>query len=112
MRPLSRHGPRFARAMCGSLSGVTDAIFLSRFFELVEALTHTSLTTTSKKLLMAYIAEAEDTALADRARSAILRYIQKEIPTVEELRQKSQTSELSKLDHLILKMEYEAGRVR
>ncbi len=59
---------------------------------------------------MNYIDEAPENNLAERARTAIRRYMQKEIPTLDELRKKTQTEELSKMDHLVLKMEYEASR--
>ena len=102
---------RAAGSLCYCVA-VNDAMFFSTFFELVEALARTTLTTTSKRLLMAYVAEAEESTLGERARSAIVRYIQKEVPSVDEIRRKSQSEELSKLDHLVLKMEYEANRVQ
>lgn len=86
--------------------------FYNSVFALVEAVAHTRLPNTSKTLLMAYIAESDEESLAARARSAIVRYVQKELPTLEELRAKSRTKELSKLDHLVLRMEYAALRVR
>jgi hypothetical protein len=86
--------------------------FLETVFDLVEFLSRNTVATTSKKLLINYINEAADGKLVDRARSAILRYIQKELPSLEEIRKKSKTGELSKLDHLVLKMEFEATRVR
>lgn len=85
--------------------------FLTTVFELVEFLSRDLLTNTSKRLLINYLNEAREDTWAQRARSVIRRYIQKELPTLDEVREKSRTSELSKMDHLILKMEYEAGRV-
>jgi hypothetical protein len=86
--------------------------FLTTFFDLIEFLSRNTLTTTSKKLLIAYLNEATDATMAERARSAIVRYIQKEVPTLDEIREKAATQELSKMDHLILKMEHEASRLR
>ena len=85
--------------------------FLTKFFDLIEFLSRNTLTTTSKKLLIAYVNEATEGTMSGRARSAIQRYIQKEIPTLEEIREKSKTQELSREDHLILKMEHEAARL-
>jgi hypothetical protein len=83
--------------------------FYNVFFALMESLTANTITVTSKRLLMSYMESAEENGLAERARSAIRRYMQKEIPTLEDLRRKS-PEELSKIDHLVLKMEYEASR--
>lgn len=85
--------------------------FLSTVFSLVEFLAKTTLTTTSKKLLMAYLEEASEGSPAGRVRSAIRRYMQTEVPSLDEIREKSKTQELSKLDHLVLKMEFEASRL-
>jgi hypothetical protein len=86
--------------------------FLTTVFDLVEFLSRDLLTTTSKKLLINYLNEAREGEWAGRARATIQRYIQKELPTLEEIREKSRTTELSKMDHLVLKMEHEASRLR
>ncbi len=86
--------------------------FLTTVFNLVEFLGKTTLTTTSKKLLISYLNEAPEEGWAERVRSSIQRYMQKDMPTLEEIRQKSGETELSKMDHLVLKMEYEASRLR
>lgn len=85
--------------------------FYSSVFALVEFLAKTTLTNTSKRLLMAYVEEAAEGSAAGRVRSAIRRYMQVEVPSLDEIRQKSRTEELSKLDHLVLKMEFEASRL-
>jgi hypothetical protein len=94
--------------MEGGVLGYTR--FYDAFFALMEGLTESTVTVTSRRLLINYIETAEGNGLAARARSAINRYMQKEIPTLDELRLKAKTEELSKLDHLVLKMEYEASR--
>ncbi len=86
--------------------------FLTTVFDLVEFLSKDVLNTTSKKLLINYLNEAQEGGWAERARSTIQRYIQKELPSLEEIREKSRTTELSKMDHLVLKMEHEASRLR
>jgi hypothetical protein len=90
---------------------VSETAFFNTVFELVEFLTKDVMANTSKRLLMTYIKEAPEETTAAQARSAIKRYIQKDIPTLQEIRDKSQNVELSKLDHLVLKMEYEASRL-
>jgi prophage DNA circulation protein len=91
---------------------MSEMSFYSTVFELVEFLIKTTLTTTSKKLIITYIDDAPDESLAERARSAIRRYMQKELPSLDEVREKSKSEELSRMDHLVLKMEYEATRVK
>ncbi len=86
--------------------------FLTTVFELVEFLSKNTLTTTSKRLLISYLNEASEGAWAARVRSSINRYMQKELPTLQEIREKSRNTELSKMDHLVLKMEHEAARLR
>jgi hypothetical protein len=89
---------------------VSETRFYNSFFELVEMITANTINVSSKRLLMNYIVEAQDAQLGQRARSAIRRYMQKELPSLDELRLKSKSEELSRLDHLVLKMEYEASR--
>lgn len=66
---------------------------------------------TSKNLLLNYINESAKSSLIERAREAIHRYIQEELPSLEEIQAKNRAGEeLNELDHKILKMEYEARR--
>ena len=67
---------------------------------------------TSKHIIINYLNESRHPVLIQRARAAVRRYIQDDIPTLEEIRQKSRTEELSAVDHLILKLEYEAQRLQ
>ncbi len=90
---------------------MSETAFYNAVFELVEFLAKDVMTNTSKRLLMNYIKEAQEDTPAGQARFAIKRYIQKELPSLDEIREKSRTEELSKLDHLILKMEYAASRM-
>ncbi len=91
------------------MPAVSEMRFLNSFFELIECLTANTITTTSKRLLINYINEAPEERLSERARSAIRRYMQKDIPSLDELRLLAKTRELSKMEHLVLKMEYEAA---
>ena len=48
----------------------------------------------------------------DKARTAIERYTQEEIPSLRDVQEKAWDNEgLTTLDHLILKMEYQARRL-
>ncbi len=66
---------------------------------------------TSKKILLNYINESPQPSLIQRAREAVQRYIQEDLPSLEDIQAKSDSGqELNELDHKILKMEYEARR--
>jgi len=84
--------------------------FLLAVFGIIEHLNKSELTTTSKKLLIAYLNETKGTSFSDRARKAVRRYTQTVLPSLENIREKSRTVELDELDHLVLKLEYEASR--
>ncbi len=85
--------------------------FLLAVFGIIERLNKSELTTTSKKLLIAYLNETSGTSFSDRAREAVRRYTQTVLPSLESIREKSRTVELDELDHLVLKLEYEASRL-
>ena len=85
--------------------------FLLALFALIEHLNDSELTTTSKKLLIAYLNEASEASYSEKARVAVRRYTQTVLPTLESIREKSRTVELDALDHLVLKLEYEAARL-
>ena len=85
--------------------------FLLSVFAVIEHVNRSELTTTSKKLLIAYLNETSGTSFADRAREAVRRYTQTVLPSLESIREKSRTVELDEFDHLVLKLEYEASRL-
>jgi hypothetical protein len=86
--------------------------FLLAVFAIIEHLNKSELTTTSKKLIIAYINEAPELSLAEKARAAVHRYAETTLPSLGSIREKSRTVKLDKLDHLVLKMEYEASRLK
>jgi hypothetical protein len=90
---------------------VSEMSFLLALFAIIEHLNKSELTTTSKKLIINYINEATGKAPVDKAREAVRRYTETVIPTLESIRTKSRTVKLDKLDHLVLKLEYEASRL-
>ena len=85
--------------------------FLLAVFGIIEHLNKSELTTTSKKLLIAYLNETSGTSFSNQAREAVRRYTQTVLPSLESIREKSRTVELDELDHLVLKLEYEASRL-
>jgi hypothetical protein len=87
--------------------------FLLAVFAVIEHLNKSELTTTSKKLIINYINEASGQSMIEKARAAVHRYAQTVIPSLEALREKdSRRQKLDALDHLVLKLEYEASRLR
>ena len=93
-------------------NAVGEMSFLLALFAIIEHLNKSELTTTSKKLIIAYVNEATGVAFVDKARTAVRRYTQTVLPTLESIREKSRTVELDALDHLVLKLEFEASRLR
>ena len=85
--------------------------FLLAVFAIIEHLNKSELTTTSKKLIIAYLNETSEISYSGKARIAVHRYCQTVLPTLESIREKSRISELDALDHLVLKLEYEASRL-
>ncbi len=87
---------------------MTEKAYLNSIYNVIENLVGKDLLDTSKTLITNYIEGSREVSLAGKARDAITRYLQADIPTLDEIRKKSVTSNLNKLDHLLLKMEYEA----
>jgi hypothetical protein len=81
-------------------------------FALIEHLGGMELTDTSKHLIVAYLEDAPAVDVAGKARAAVRRYIQEEMPALDDIRERSRVGALSQLDHLVLKMEHAAARVR
>ena len=91
---------------------MSEMSFLLAVFAVIEHLNKSELTTTSKKLIIAYLNEADGEEPVVRAREAIRRYTETVLPALESIRAKAKTVKLDKLDHLVLKLEYEASRLR
>jgi hypothetical protein len=91
---------------------VSEMSFLLAIFAVVEHLNRSDLTTTSKKLIINYINEASGQNHVEKARAAVLRYTQTVLPSLHSIQEKSRTQKLDKLDHLVLKLEYQGSRLR
>ena len=85
--------------------------FLLAVFAVIEHVNKSELTATSKKLIIAYVNEASEQTMVEKARAACRRYAQIVLPSLDSIRQKSRTGKLDRLDHLVLKMEYEGARL-
>jgi len=86
--------------------------FLIAIFAIIEHLNQSELTTTSKKLIINYVNEASGRTAEDKARAAVRRYTQIVLPSLASLREKAKSKKLDALDHLVLKMEYQASRMK
>ncbi len=91
---------------------MSEMSFLLAVFAIIEFLNKSELTTTSKKLIINYVNEADGEDLVNKAREAVRRYTETVLPTLESIRTKAKTVKLDKLDHLVLKLEYEGSRLR
>lgn len=94
----------------GKEGTVGEMSFLLSIFAVIEHLNKSDLTNTSKKLIINYVNEASGEGMAQKARTAIWKYTQTVLPSLDSIRQKSTSQKLDRLDHLVLKMEYEASR--
>ncbi|MBN2352132.1 MAG: hypothetical protein JXD23_06130 [Spirochaetales bacterium] len=88
-----------------------EQALMSAVFDLVEHLTKSELTNIAKTLIYNYFAGSERPTARERAREAVFRYAQcKSLPTLNDVRKKSR-EQLNKLEHLVLRMEYEGMRL-
>jgi len=85
--------------------------YLRSIFTIIENIIHIEMSDQGRGLVENYLNAANAENYAEKARYAIFRYTQKEIPSLEDIRRKNKTVELSEMDHLILKMEYESKQL-
>jgi hypothetical protein len=80
-------------------------------FGVVEYITKAELTNIAKTLMYNYYKGSEKAGAAEKAREVVFRYTQcKSLPRLDEIRKKT-GPQLDRLEHLVLKMEFEAKRV-
>ncbi len=85
--------------------------FLNAVFAVIEEITRAELTATSRRLIISYMNESPQSPLVERARSAITRYTQKEMPTLEDLRARSAGQRLQPEERALLRVGEEASRL-
>ncbi|ORC36202.1 hypothetical protein B4O97_06320 [Marispirochaeta aestuarii] len=79
-------------------------------YSIIELVNRQELRTTSKKLIINYIKESLQVHHAAKAREAIERYTNEELPDLEELRSRFNQhgiEALNEVDHLLLRLEHE-----
>jgi hypothetical protein len=91
---------------------VSEMAFLLAVFAIIEHVNKSELPPTSKKLIIVYVNEASELSMAEKARAAVWRYTHVKLPTLESIREKARTMKLDALDHLVLKLEFEASRLK
>jgi hypothetical protein len=95
-----------------SYGTVNERALHQSVFAVIEHVGSMVLTDTSKNLITAYLEDAGDASTSECARATIRRYLSGELPTLADIRERSQVGALTHLDHLVLKMERAAARVR
>jgi hypothetical protein len=80
---------------------------LEAMFRLTEYLINFELGNRARRLIVYYFNQSRNRSVGGRAREAVERYCQLEIPMVTELRNKPR-EELDIVDHLVLQLEHEA----
>lgn len=88
---------------------MSEQLFQLAIFAVIESLTKAELSDQGKKLIINYYNESPGKNSAEKAREAITRYTIEPLPSLDQIRAKSKTQELDELDHLLLKLEYQAG---
>jgi hypothetical protein len=86
--------------------------FLHAVFRIIEHINEAELRNSSKRLIITYINESKAGTFSEKGRSAISKHTQQPVPSLEDIRTRSKVSDIDALDHLVLKMEYEADRLQ
>lgn len=86
--------------------------YITAICTLIEHINKAELTKYGYKVILNYLDECPENGHSEKARYAIEKYICKNIPTLEAVRQKHDAGmRLDEVDHLILKIEYEAEKL-
>lgn len=84
---------------------------LEAIFGLVEHATKAELTNDGRKLLVMYFRSSAGETAALRARAAIRRYAQRDVPSMDEVRERHRAGAMNDLDWAVLKVENEARKL-
>jgi hypothetical protein len=85
--------------------------YLRSVFSIVEKIIHIEMSAQGRGVIENYLDSAEADDFAEKARYAIYRYTQLDLPSLEDIRKKNKTDQLDEMDHLILKMEHESKQL-
>ncbi len=84
--------------------------FRTAIFDTIEYITQMELRVSSKRLILGYFNMSQMQDSAQRARSAVERYTQNELPALQSILARRRTNTMTRLDRLVLAMENEARR--
>lgn len=84
--------------------------FRTAIFEAIEYITQMELRASSKRLILGYFNMSKRQDSPARAREAVERYTQTELPTLDEIRKRNEEQSMTRLDRLIIAMENEGRR--
>lgn len=85
--------------------------YLRSIFDIIERLIKIEMTDQGRAVVENYLQNAGAEDYAGKARYAIFRYTEVELPSLDDIREKNKQDTLSEMDHLILKMEYESKQM-
>jgi len=90
---------------------MSNIAYLRSIFAIVERLIHIEMTDQGRAVVENYLKSAAAESYSEKARYAIFRYTEVELPSLEDIQAKNKTGTLTEMDHLILKMEYQAKQL-
>ena len=86
--------------------------FLSSLCKLIEHINKAELTKYGYQVVLNYLDECPEPDYSAKARYVVAKYVMKNIPSLEAIRQKNSSgARLDDIDHLVLKLEYEADKL-
>lgn len=106
---------RLPATLAGTTQGgipLSEMSFLLALFAVIEHINKSELTTSGKKLIIAYLNNAGGTTYSEKARATVHRYAMTVLPSLESIQTKSRTMRLDALDRLVVKLEREASTLR
>lgn len=87
--------------------------FVNSVIKVIEHLSRAEITKYAYKIILNYLDEYDEYDYSACARYTVKKYLSRDIPTLEEIRQKHKAAgRLDELDKLVLKMEYEAEKLK
>ena len=90
---------------------MNKSAYLRSVFSIIERIIKIEMTDQGRGVIENYLDTAAADDYAEKARYAIYRYTEIELPSLEDIRRKNKTDTLNEMDHLILKMEYQARQL-
>jgi len=90
----------------------SESLLLDAVFELVERVTGAEMTNSARRLIIEYYREAPGATPSERARQAVRRYAQWDVPPLDEIRERHAAGAMEDVDWRVLKVEHIAAKLR